>query len=140
MAKKKTKKKTIKSKVKGKVGRPRASYKWRHPITGSPISATQYYKVRRALKGRAKAMAEEAMIRNQMMLARRGMMPQGFSQVPQYQHIPQPQIIRQIAPIQAQKPFTRQIPPIQPQFRVVTDIMTGRKIIKPIPLREKWIR
>jgi len=121
---------------KGKVGRPRGSFKHRDPRTGAPLPATQYYKIKRRLKSQTAMTAEQVAIRNRIMLARRGVSPEMAQEIERRRQLAilqQQQVPSQPTPLQQV-----QYPQQQQQFRVVTDIMTGRKMIKPIPGREKW--
>lgn len=124
----------------GQVGRPAGVYKHRDPRTGKPIPAPQFYRIRRALKRQRKQMAEMAKSRERTILARQGMPPQLARALQarremelQQQLVQQPQQVQQV-PVQPQQ-F-----PTQPRFRVVTDLMTGRKFLQPLPQREAWVR
>jgi len=123
-------------------GRPKKSYEHRHPITGQPIRAQDYYKVKRNLKNRAQRMVEQRKVRTQLAMARRGIPPQVAQQIQQARLIRQARAAI-VSPIQTQpqirQPIRRVIPQ-QQRFRVVTNLMTGRKTIQPIQQKERWLR
>ena len=131
--------KSKKGKRKAGPGRSVGSFKYRNPLTGQPVDSKTYKKVMKEMKNRAKIMEDQAEIRQRITMARKGLSPeeiqqteilraQRFAQMRQTQ-----QRIHQRVPIQV--PMQS-----QPQYRVVTDIMTGRKILKPIPQKERWAR
>jgi len=127
-------------KVKAGPGRPAGVYKHISPLTGKRVPATTYYSHRKEARRRLRTQAQQSQIREQAMMARRGVPPQ-VTRMRQMQRIQQPQFPPQIQQVQQ---YPKQIPiqqtPLQrpQQYRVVTDIMTGRRIIKPIPPRERW--
>jgi hypothetical protein len=115
-------------------GRPRETYKHRHPLTGKPIPATEWYKVRKKLRRRAKARAEATDIRQQQLLARRGISPEEARaiEIMRLRRIAQMQALRTLQPqlIQTQ-PISRpqqmvpeQLTPLQIDER--KNIMAGR--------------
>jgi len=60
----------------GRVGRPKGSYTYRHPVTGKPIHVWEYRKVVRALKNRNQILARQRDQLEQMRLARQGIPPE----------------------------------------------------------------
>lgn len=70
--------KTLKGRVTGKVGRPKGTFSRAHidPRTGQPIPATEWYKLQRALKRRAKAIAEARDVLEAQALAKKGIPPE----------------------------------------------------------------
>lgn len=116
--------------AKKSVGRPRGVYKHKHPITGKPLPATVYYKVVRRLKRRAKALPQEIQIRRQIALARRGITPQQAQQIQAQQQIQQGQQVRQMPRRMQRLPKGMVIMNGQ-QFKVETDILSGRKRLVP---------
>jgi len=124
--------------VKAGPGRPAGVFKHISPITEKRVPATVFYKHRKELRRRLRSQAAQSQIQEQAVMARRGVPPQ-ITRMRQMQRIQQqvPQEtegyeeeISQRVPIQAQ---IQQRP-----YRVVTDIMTGRRIIKSIPPQERW--
>jgi hypothetical protein len=94
-------------------------------------------------RARREMMSQQMMARHRMQMARRGISPEQ-SQIMmqrarlahQAQMETQPQQVQQ-APQQVQAP--QQLPQEQ-GYRVVTDIMTGRKRLEPVAPPEKWTR
>lgn len=143
-------------KVKTGPGRPRLSYKHRHPVTGKPIPATEWYQVRKALKRKARTIATGQDIRQQQMLARRGISPAEAQSIEMMR-------LRRIAEMQAQAALQpqqqipiRRLPPVyrrlptgqlvrieraqqpEPAIRIERDLISGRPIIKRTVPRERW--
>jgi len=143
---KSTSKKTKKGKRQAGPGRPKKTYKHVNPLTGQPIPATQYYKLRKALKRKASRIEDQAEYQQRIALAKRGLSPEEIQQAEilkaqrmammrQSQMMQQPQVVQQV-PIQQIRQIQMQP---QQQFKIVTDLMTGRKILKRIPPKERWI-
>jgi hypothetical protein len=136
-------------------GRPRQTYKPRiNPFTGKRIAipATQYYKLikkfRRIQQARAQQTSEVVDTRQVRELAKRGIPPEQAKQI-----VDQRQLLQATrAPVPQREVPTgyhrmpsgnlmrngRHRGPPAPTFKVVTDIMTGRKRIVPVPRRERW--
>jgi hypothetical protein len=124
------------------VGRPAGVYKWTSPLTGQKVPATVYYKHQREARRRMRTRFQQARMREQAVMARRGVPPQvtRMRQEARLQRL-RPAEVPEETEVPIQRIPIRQYPtqPVQqPRFRVVTDIMTGRQIIKPIPPPERW--
>jgi len=76
MGGKRGRKRTSIRKVKGRVGRPKGIYVHRHPITGKQIPATEFYSIRKAMRRRARTIAEMRDTKELQTLARRGIPPE----------------------------------------------------------------
>jgi len=127
-----------KPKVKRPVGRPPGAKLRVNPLTGKVqrIPAVEYYKLLKAAKRKRKLIATQIQQQRAQTMIKRGIPPEMANQ------IVRTRMIREIQRGVSSIPQIRQIPiqPVrQPQVRVVTDIMTGKKIIKPILPKEKWI-
>lgn len=118
-------------------GRPAGVYKHTSPITGKKVPATEYYQHLKQRRRRMKETATQAQIREQAIMARRGVPPQ-ITRIRQMRRMQVPQEIEEYE--EGQIPIqTQQIPTQIPiKYRIVTDIMTGRRIIKSIPPQERW--
>lgn len=91
----------------GKVGRPKGTLSYRHidPRTGKPMPATEWYRLQRALKRQAKAIAETRDIRETQGLAKQGIPPQQARMIVdtrQLRRAIQPQQVQQVQPQQYQ--------------------------------------
>jgi len=129
-----------KRKVKTGPGRPAGVFKHTSPLTGQKVPATTYYRHLKEARRRLRTQAQQSRIREQAAMARRGVPPQ-ITRMRQMQRIQQPQYPQQIQQVQEYpQQIPTQYPPLQGQqpYKVVTDIMTGRRIIKSIPPRERW--
>lgn len=127
-------------KVKAGPGRPSGVFKHTSPLTGQKVPATTYYSHLKEARRRLRTQAQQSRIREQTAMARRGVPPQ-ITRMRQMQRIQQPQYPQQIQQVQEYpQQIPTQYPPLQGQqpYKVVTDIMTGRRIIKSIPPRERW--
>ena len=146
-----TQTKKIKGKARQKAkagpGRPAGVYKHISPLTGQKVPATTYYSHLKEARRRLRTQARQAQMKEQTIMARRGVPPQ-VTRMRQMQRIQQPQDSQQVQEypqqIQQVQQYPQQIPiqqlPLQrqQQFRAVKEIMTGRRIIKSIPPRERW--
>lgn len=124
--------------LKRPVGRPKGVFKHRDPRTGRPVPATTFYRIKRGLKRRAKQVETRAEFAQRMRLARQGLSPEEVERARLIQEQKRALAQVRLSSQPTTVPVTTQQQP--PQFRVVTDIMTGRKIIKPIPQPERWVR
>lgn len=147
-------------------GRPRSTYKIRmHPITGKPTSipATEYYKLVKKARNLRRLQAEAKDNLEIKKLAKKGIPPaqarqivdqrqlrkEGFyKQQQQVQSMPTQQMnngdaedyeIQQEVREIPQEGYYRQVP-YQLKYKIVTDIMTGRRRLVPIPQQERWQR
>jgi hypothetical protein len=137
-----------KQRVKTGPGRPKGSYKHVDPRTGEQVPATTYYKIRRALRNRQRLIAEQARLKQQAMLARRGVSPQVARQVIMERRVQNSQLQAPVVTPEQTQVQTMKTQPIaqngefkqHPRFRIEEDIMTGRKIIRPLPPKERWLQ
>jgi len=151
-------------------GRPRGVFIHTSPITGQRVPAVVYYKHLKAVRKKIRERAEQTMLKEQGMMARRGIPPQvtRMRQQARIQEVMPEQEVEvgempeqmevqeevQAQPYEVQQevskipvgyrqgPYgiqsTYQGPITYPKYKIVTDLMTGRKLIKPLPPQEKW--
>ena len=133
--------------VKKSVGRPKGARLRVHPFTlqVQRIPAVEYNKLVKAKKRSRQLTATKVQQQRAQVMTQRGIPPEMAQQIVRARMIRE--IQRGVSPVQQMPTQQMQTTPIQnqsasqqQQFRVVTDIMTGRKMIKPIPPREKWTR
>jgi len=129
------------------VGRPKGAKLRVHPFTlqVQRIPAVEYNKLIKAKKRSRQLTATKVQQQRAQVMTQRGIPPEMAQQIVRARMIRE--IQRGVSPVQQMPTQQMQTTPIQnqsasqqQQFRVVTDIMTGRKMIKPIPPREKWTR
>lgn len=156
------------AKTHARPGRPKASFKHRHPLTGKPIPAPEFYQVKKSLRRRAKQQAELAQLKQQQYLAAKYGIPPQITKMRQEAQMkefkPSENNIAETTPVQtmpiqrAEEELPEQVRPemvqqevrevpevaggtyayVRPRYKVVTDVMTGRRIIKPLPQPERW--
>ena len=138
-------------------GRPAGVYIHTSPLTGKRVPATVYYKHKKIVRRKFKETSEQQLLREQAVLARRGIPPQLTkdrqearlqefqgdendykeepAQTPEEVQVQPEEIQPEVSAVPHQPQYYT-----QPKYRVVTDIMTGRKLIKPIPPKEAWLQ
>lgn len=160
------KRQTTYGQTSGKVGRPKGTLSYRHldPRTGKPMPATEWYRLQRALKRQAKAIAEVRDVQETQGLAKQGISPQQARMivdtrqlrravVQQPQQYAQPQAVYQVSPqqayiqsemarIQQMEPWARQNAVnmlrrrMQVDQRVQNEGMT-RQVVPETPIRQE---
>ena len=147
--------KQTQSKGNRSVGRPRAVFIHRSPLTGKPVPAQIYNKEMRFIRRRQNDIATQRQLQLQQQLAQRGITPQQAQQMElmrqlqarqvqmQPRQMPTPQVIQRPMPQQAQIQ-AQEMPPQRSiwnrqQGQVVQDAgLFGRRLIKTGTVESFW--